>query len=93
MGYSPWQEGTYGLRPFTGWEQEQKDLLATAFLGVQSWAISGGSLPPLWQILGTLRQKGGATAAPHCTCAKVEDLSDLSSSCRVSSGRKGRRVP
>lgn len=29
VGYSPWQEGTCGLRLFTGREQEQKDLLGT----------------------------------------------------------------
>lgn len=44
------------LRPETlhGWEQEQKDPLGTVLLGIQSWASSGGSLAPPWQILGTL---------------------------------------
>lgn len=71
------------------WEGAGAEGPAGHFLGVQSWPISGGSLSPHCQILGTLsqgqstppvRQKGGATAAPHCTCAKVEDPSDLSSS-------------
>lgn len=59
VGYSPWQEGTCGLRPFTGWEQEQKDLLGTALLGV--WSLS-----QLWGLPATpLADPGDPRPAEH----------------------------